>query len=275
MNSPVTGKRCVYKILKNLPITSINIIKYLLLLDLLKKSYKLEEINITKIKDKLFMARKYKITEELYNYALEHSVKEPPVTVELRDETYNTERAARMLSSPEQMQFIQLLIQMIKPIKCIEIGVFTGYSSLWMALSLPKTSTLIACEYNKRYEKIARPYWQKAGVENKIDLRIAPAHETLDKLLQNNEAGTFDFIYIDADKIGYKDYLEKAHNLLRTGGLMIFDNVFLFGEVVKNEHINDLLPNAMKAFNRQLFNDERFDISILPLGDGMTLAYKK
>jgi predicted O-methyltransferase YrrM len=221
------------------------------------------------------MARKYKITEELYNYAVQHSVKEPKLTLELRDETFEVERAARMVSSPEQMQFIHMILKMMQPKKSIEIGVFTGYSALWIALAIPEDATLIACEYNKRYEKFARHYWLKANVEHKIDLRIAPAHYTLDKLLQNDESDTFDFIYIDADKLGYKNYLEKGYQLLRTGGLMVFDNIFLFGEVVKTEHVNDTLPNAMKAFNTQLFNDQRFDISILPLGDGMTLAYKK
>lgn len=221
------------------------------------------------------MARKYQITEELYNYAVNHSLKEPYLSVELRDETFATERAARMVSSPEQMQFIAMLLKMLSPKKCIEIGVFTGYSTLWMAMALPENAQIIACEYNNRYEPFARKYWQKAGIENKIDLRIAPAHDTLDNLLQNGEEGTYDFIYIDADKLGYKDYLEKCYKLLKQGGLMIFDNVFLFGEVVKKEHINDVLPNAMKAFNNQLHHDERFDISMLPLGDGMTLAYKK
>ncbi|MAI08882.1 MAG: SAM-dependent methyltransferase [Magnetococcales bacterium] len=222
------------------------------------------------------MARKYQITEELYNYAVEHSLKEPYITVELRDETFATERAARMVSSPEQMQFISMLLKILKPKKSIEIGVFTGYSTLWMAMALPDDAKIIACEYNGRYEPFARKYWQKAGVEHKIDLRIAKAHDTLDAILKNdNELETYDFIYIDADKLGYIDYLDKCHKLLRQGGLMIFDNVFLFGEVTKTEHVNDVLPNAMKEFNKHLHKDERFDISMLPLGDGMTLAYKK
>ena len=193
------------------------------------------------------MARKYQITEELYNYAVEHSLKEPYITVELRDETFATERAARMVSSPEQMQFISMLLKILKPKKSIEIGVFTGYSTLWMAMALPDDAKI-----------------------------IAKAHDTLDAILKNdNELETYDFIYIDADKLGYIDYLDKCHKLLRQGGLMIFDNVFLFGEVTKTEHVNDVLPNAMKEFNKHLHKDERFDISMLPLGDGMTLAYKK
>lgn len=221
------------------------------------------------------MARKYKISEELYNYALANSVKEPQITVELRDETFETERAARMVSSQEQMQFIQMLIKLMQPKKLLEVGVFTGYSALWMGLAMPEGSTLIGCEQNSRYEPLCRKYWKKAGIEDKIDLRIAPAHETLDALIEAGEEGTFDFMYIDADKLGYKDYLEKCYKLLRTGGLLIFDNVFLFGEVIIEENINPLLPDAMRAFNKQLFEDGRFDISMLPLGDGMTLAYKR
>ena len=221
------------------------------------------------------MARKYEMTQAIYDYAVNHSLKEPYLTVELRDETFATERAARMVSSPEQMQFISMLLKILNPKKCLEIGVFTGYSTLWMAMAIAEDSKIIACEYNGRYEDFARKYWKKAGVEHKVDLRIAKAHDTLDKLIDEGAAATFDFIYIDADKLGYKDYLEKCHTLLRTGGLMIFDNVFLFGEVIKDEHVNDVLPTAMKDFNKQLHQDVRFDISMLPLGDGMTLAYKK
>tara|TARA_R110000868_G_scaffold189695_2_gene433017 strand:+ start:60384 stop:61049 length:666 start_codon:yes stop_codon:yes gene_type:complete len=221
------------------------------------------------------MARKYEISEALYEYALENSVKEPAITVELRDETFETERAARMVSSPEQMQFIAMLLKLIKPKKCLEIGVFTGYSALWMATNLPKDATLIGCERNARFEGLCRKYWKKAGVEQMIDLRISPAHETLNQLLENKEDASFDFIYIDADKLGYPEYFEKCLRLLKPGALMIFDNVFLFGEVVVKENINPILPDAMRAFNKMLHEDTRVDISILPLGDGMTLAYKK
>ncbi|MFT7433432.1 MAG: putative O-methyltransferase YrrM [Alphaproteobacteria bacterium] len=221
------------------------------------------------------MARKYEISEKLYEYALKNSVKEPTVTVELRDETFATERAARMVSSPEQMQFIAMMLKVMRPKKCLEIGVFTGYSALWMAKALPEDATLIGIEKNARFEPLCRKYWQKAGVEHKIDLRIASAHDTLDALLANNEAETFDFIYIDADKLGYKDYFEKCLKLLKPKALMIFDNVFLFGEVIVEDNINPTLPDAMRAFNKLIHNDSRVDISMLPLGDGMTLAYKK
>lgn len=220
------------------------------------------------------MARKYEISGDLYAYAVKNSVREPSITVELRDETFKTERAARMVSSPEQMQFISMLLKLTRPQKCLEIGVFTGYSALWIAMALQKNATLIGVERNPRYEKICRKYWEKAGVEEKIDLRIASAHEALDALILNGESNTFDFIYIDADKLGYKDYYEKCLKLLKKDALMIFDNVFLFGEVVNEKSINPALPEAMCEFNEFIHNDKRIEISMLPLGDGMTLAYK-
>lgn len=220
------------------------------------------------------MARKYSITDDIYNYAKEISLKEPAITVELRDESFETERAARMLSTPEQMQFISLLLKLINPKKCLEIGVYTGYSTLWTALATGNECKIIGLEIKDRYKHLCEKYWQKAGVAHKIDLRIAPALGTINTMIENGEAGTFDYIYIDADKSNYPEYFEKSYTLLRTGGLMIFDNIFLFGRVLENDPENHPIPHAIAEFNKQLFKENRVDISTLPIGDGMTLAYK-
>jgi predicted O-methyltransferase YrrM len=166
-----------------------------------------------------------------------------------------------------------LLIKLIGAKKTLEVGVFTGYSSLVVALALPADGKIVACDVSEEYTSVARRYWQKAGVADKIDLHIAPALETLDKLLTAGEAGTFDFAFIDADKGNYENYYERCLELIRPGGLIAIDNVLWSGKVAETE-IQDNQTNKIRAFNRKLHQDSRITLSLVPIADGLTLAIK-
>ena len=168
------------------------------------------------------------LTDQLYDYMLSISLREAELLNELRTETAKDEMA-RMQIAPEQGQFMALLLHLLGAKRCIELGVFTGYSSLWVALALPKEGRLLACDMSEKWTRIARRYWQAAGVADKIDLRLGPATETLAQLLAAGEAGTFDFAFIDADKTNYDQYYEGCLTLLRTGGLIAIDNIFWGG----------------------------------------------
>jgi len=178
-----------------------------------------------------------------------------------------------MVSSPEQAQFIQLLIQLMGAKKTLEVGTFTGYSALAVALALPEDGQLITCDIDAQVTTIAQEYWQRAGVGNKIKLHLAPALDTLDQLLVNGEAGSFDFVFIDGDKKNYPNYYEKALQLLRTGGLVAIDNVLWSGKVA-DQDINDDSTCTIRQLNAAIKDDQRVSISMLPLGDGLTLARK-
>ena len=180
---------------------------------------------------------------------------------------------SRMQISPEQGQFMALLIKLLGAKKTLDIGVFTGYSSLVVALALPADGKIVACDVSEEYTSIARHYWQVAGVSAKIDLHIAPALETLDHLLTAGEGGTFDFAFIDADKGNYENYYEQCLKLIRTGGLIAIDNVLWSGKVADRE-IEDNQTNKIRAFNRKLHEDSRITISLVPIADGLTLAIK-
>ncbi len=179
-----------------------------------------------------------------------------------------------MQIAPEQGQFMALLIQLIGATKTLEIGVFTGYSSLCVALALPPTGKIVACDVSEEYTAIARRYWQKAGVTDKIDLRLAPALETLDQLLASGQAETFDFAFIDADKENYDHYYERSLQLVRPGGLIAIDNVLWFGQVA-DPQVQDNNTLALRALNDKLHHDERVTLSLVPIGDGLTLALKR
>jgi predicted O-methyltransferase YrrM len=179
-----------------------------------------------------------------------------------------------MQIAPEQGQFMALLVQLLGATKTLEIGVFTGYSSLAVALALPPQGKIVACDINEDYTAMARSYWQRAGVADKIDLRIAPALETLDRLLESGEAGTFDFAFIDADKQNYDNYYERALQLLRVGGLIAIDNV-LWGGKVADPTVDDANTEAIRALNAKLVQDERVSLSVVPIADGLTLALKR
>jgi predicted O-methyltransferase YrrM len=179
-----------------------------------------------------------------------------------------------MQIAPEQGQFMALLVQLLGAKKTLEVGVFTGYSSLVVALALPPEGQIVACDHSEEFTAIARRYWQQAGVAHKIHLHIAPALETLDQLLATGEAETFDFAFIDADKSNYDNYYERSLQLVRPGGLIAIDNVLWSGRVA-DPQIQDNRTKKIRAFNEKLLQDQRVSLSLVPIGDGLTLALKK
>ena len=212
------------------------------------------------------------LSEPVYNYILSNSLQESEVLAQLREETAKLP-TSRMQIAPEQGQFMALLVNLIGAKKTLEVGVFTGYSSLVTALALPKDGKLIACDIDERYTNIARKYWQKAEVNNKIELHLAPATETLAKLIANGEENSFDFAFIDADKRNYLNYYEQALKLVRPGGLIAIDNVLWSGRVANLED-TDKRTIAIREFNQKLHQDPRVLISLVPIADGLTLAMK-
>ncbi|MBW4468953.1 MAG: class I SAM-dependent methyltransferase [Stenomitos rutilans HA7619-LM2] len=212
------------------------------------------------------------LDDRLYNYFHSVSLREPEILTQLRQETAQ-HSMSRMQISPEQGQFMALLVQLMGAKKTLEVGVFTGYSSLVVALALPTDGKVVACDVSEEYTAIARRYWQQAGVADKIDLHIAPALETLDALLAAEQAGTFDFAFIDADKGNYEGYYERSLQLVRSGGLVAIDNVLWYGQVA-DPTVQDNSTNSIRAFNQKLHQDERVSLSMVPIGDGLTLARK-
>lgn len=212
------------------------------------------------------------VDESLYAYILSNSLQESDILAQLREETSQMPQA-RMQISPDQGQLIALLVRLIQAKKALEVGVFTGYSSLSVAMALPEDGKLIACDVSAEYTAIARRYWAMAGVSDKIELRIAPAIETLDHLLQD-QAGTFDFAFIDADKGNYANYYDRTIQLVRSGGLILIDNVLWSGRVA-DQTDQDKITNTIRAFNTKVAQDDRVVATILPIADGLTLALKK
>jgi caffeoyl-CoA O-methyltransferase len=217
--------------------------------------------------------RSIEMTDALYTYLLENSLRETDIMRRLREETAGLPGAGMQIA-PEQGQFMALLAELIGARHCLEIGTYTGYSALAVALALPPDGRLIACDVNEKTTAVARRYWQEAGVAGKIDLRLAPALETLDALLAEGAAGRFDFAFIDADKTNYDAYYESCLTLLREGGLIIVDNV-LWGGAVTNPAPGDSDTAAIRALNAKIASDQRVSCSMLPLGDGLTLARKR
>ncbi len=213
------------------------------------------------------------LDNQLYNYLLSVSLREPEILEKLRQETANHPRSGMQIS-PEQGQFMRLLVELIGAKKTLEVGVFTGYSSLSVALALPTDGKIIACDVSEEFTAIARRYWQEAGVADKIDLRLAPALETLDQLLATGQAETFDFAFIDADKENYDGYYERSLQLVRPGGLIAIDNVLWSGQVA-DEQNQDESTQAIRALNEKLHYDERVTLSLIPIADGLTLAIKR
>ncbi|MGE5626387.1 MAG: class I SAM-dependent methyltransferase [Bacillota bacterium] len=217
--------------------------------------------------------RTINLGDDLYAYLLAASLREPALMQRLREETAKLPEA-RMQISPEQGQFMQLLVKLVGAQRCIEVGVFTGYSSLAVALALPADGRLLACDVSEPFTAVARRYWKEAGMERKIELVLAPALETLDARVKAGEAATYDFAFIDADKANYGAYYERILKLLRPGGLMAVDNVLWSGRVLDPADRSED-TRAIRAFNEKLHTDERVDVSMLPLGDGLTLARKR
>jgi caffeoyl-CoA O-methyltransferase len=213
------------------------------------------------------------ITDSLWDYMRRVTLREPAVLKRLREETASQPQA-NMQISPEQGQFMALLMHLLDARKTLEIGVFTGYSSLSVALALPDDGRVIACDVNEEWTSIARRYWREAGVEKKIDLRLKPALATLDDLIATGQGGQFDFTFIDADKENYANYFERALVLVRPGGLIAIDNVLWYGRVI-DPAVKDADTKAIRAFNERLHSDERVWLSMLPVRDGLTLACKK
>lgn len=213
------------------------------------------------------------LDDRLYDYLLSNSLREPAVLKDLRQETAS-HPMSQMQISPEQGQFMALLVQLMGAKKTLEVGVFTGYSSLAVALALPSDGKVIACDVSEEYTAIARRYWEKAGVAHKIDLHIAPALETLDRLLAEGQANTFDFAFIDADKSNYDGYYERSLQLVRPAGLIAIDNVLWSGDVAEPA-VKDNRTEKIRALNRKLHTDERVSLSLVPIADGLTLALKR
>ena len=213
------------------------------------------------------------LDDRLYDYLLRHSLREPEALARLRAETA-AHPQVNMQIAPEQGQFMQMLVRLTDARRAIEVGVFTGYSSLAVALAMPDDGYLLACDVSEEYTAIARRHWQAAGVAHKIELVLAPARETLDARLASGEAGTFDFAFIDADKTGYLGYYERLMRLIRPGGLIVVDNTLWSGDVA-NPANRDPDTVALREFNDRLLADPRIDLSLLPLGDGLTLARRR
>nr|WP_152898896.1 class I SAM-dependent methyltransferase [Pseudomonas piscis] len=204
---------------------------------------------------------------------LDVSLRDTPLLRRLRDETQALP-TARWQVAPEQGQFLALLVKLIGARRILEVGTFTGYSALCMAQVLPGDGLLVCCDLPGDYNATARRYWQEAGVQQLIDLRLAPALETLASLEQQGQGMSFDLIFIDADKANYPAYLEFALRLLRTGGLVVFDNTLWSGRVLEVAPASED-TRAIQALNRALKDDPRIDLSLLPLGDGLTLCRKR
>jgi caffeoyl-CoA O-methyltransferase len=219
------------------------------------------------------MAGDLSIPDTILDYLRVASLREPPVLRRLREETASHPRANMQISA-EHAQFMAFLVELIRAERTIEIGVFTGYSALAVALALPPSGRVVACDVSEEYTSVARRYWKEAGVENRIDLRLMPAIETLHRMIETDERGRYDFAFIDADKPNYENYYECCLELLRPGGVIMADNVLWSGRVADpSDQTADTV--ALRSFNEKLLADSRVTISMLPLDDGITLALKR
>ena len=217
--------------------------------------------------------RNLKIDERLHRYLLEHSLREHPVQRELREATRDMPHGGMQIG-PEQGQLMALLVRLLGARRTIEVGVFTGYSALSVALALPADGRVVACDVSEEWTAMARQYWARAKVADRIDLRIAPALQTLDALIAAGESGRYDFAFIDADKSNYPAYYERCLALVRKGGLVAVDNTLWSGAVADAAKV-DKDTVAIRAFNDAVHADERVDLSLLAIGDGLTLALKR
>jgi predicted O-methyltransferase YrrM len=214
------------------------------------------------------------LDDRLHDYVVRHN-REHPELVKLREATASHPRA-NMQIAPEQGALLQMLVRLVGARRTIEIGVFTGYSALAVALALPDDGSILACDVSDEYTRVGRPYWERAGVAAKIDLVLEPALHTLDARLATGEAGRYDFAFVDADKANYDGYYERCLKLLRTGGLIAFDNVLWSGRVAdKVDPAADADTAALQWLNAKLQRDERIDLALVPVGDGLTLARKR
>jgi len=213
------------------------------------------------------------LDDALLSYLRSVSLREPEILRRLRAETAEMEDGIMQIS-PEQGQFMQLLVELIGAQRCLEVGTFTGYSALAVALALGPQGRVVACDLSEAYTAVGRRYWAEAGVADRVDLRIGPAVQTLDSLIEQGESGRFDFAFIDADKPNYERYYEQCLTLLRVGGLLAIDNV-LWGGSAANPDDDRPATRAIQALNRQVHADARVSISLVPIGDGLTLCRKR
>lgn len=217
--------------------------------------------------------RTLSLDDALYSYLLDVSLRETPLQLRLREETAELS-VAQWQIAPEQGQFMAMLVQLTGARRLLEVGTFTGYSALSMAQAMPEEGQLLCCDIDEQYTSIARRYWEEAGVAARIQLRLAPALETLGALVREGRADSFDLIFIDADKTNYPAYLEHALVLARPGGVILFDNTLWSGRVLEARP-ESADTRAIQSLNRRLKLDQRVDISLLPLGDGLTLCRKR
>jgi predicted O-methyltransferase YrrM len=217
--------------------------------------------------------RSIQITEQLYDYMIANSVREPKVLAELRAETSKLPMAMMQIG-PEQGQFMALLVRLIGAKNIVEVGTFTGYSSLAMALALGKDARITCFDISEEYTAVARKYWAKAGIADRMELKLGPAAELLQAMLDKGAKGKIDFAFIDADKTNYETYYELVLQMLRPGGLIAIDNV-LWGGDVANPKKKDEDTEAIRRINKKVHADERVDVSLVPIGDGLTLARKR
>ncbi len=209
----------------------------------------------------------------LYDYILKTTLREPEILARLRRETDSHPRAGMQIS-PDQGQLLALLVELLGARRVIEVGTFTGYSSLAMALALPDGGEMVCCDVSEEYTSVARRYWAEAGLEERIILRLAPALETLDALITEGRTGAFDMAFIDADKENYQNYFERCLTLIRPSGLIVIDNVLWNGRVLDPTD-NSVDTQAIRAFNAGLKDDDRVTVSLLSVADGLTLARKR
>ena len=213
------------------------------------------------------------ISDDLAAYVVKVGTREPDVLARLREETAAIPQH-NMQIAPEQGAFLALLVELIGARRCIEVGTFTGYSSTAVALALPEDGQIVCCDVSEEWTSLARTYWAEAGVSGKVDLRIAPATETLDQLVAGGQEATYDFAFVDADKAGYDAYYERLLRLVRPGGLIVFDNMLWGGDVLDTDP-SDEDTKALQALNAKLARDERITLCLLPVADGVTLARRR
>lgn len=214
------------------------------------------------------------MSDTLYDYLLRHTLRESESAEKIRSYTHREIDRAEMQIAPEQGMLLSMLIKLSGARRALEVGVFTGYSGLVMLEAMGEEGTLVGCDRSEEWTSVALRFWKEAGVAERAHLRLGEAMESLDELLQEGEAGNFDFAFIDADKTGYDGYYERCLELLKPGGVAVFDNTIWDGQVI-DPAIHDADTEAIRAFNSKVHADQRVDMVLLPVGDGMTVARRR